>query len=81
MDQRTDQLTAMYINAVIAFCQPDYRHCAIVTLLDYGLPMHTVLRVLDGPRDRRPDPGLCQQESALSEDRPPEPARQLVIRD
>jgi hypothetical protein len=71
----------MYINAVIAFCQPDYLHCAIVTLLDYGLPMHTVLRILEGPRDRRLDPDLCHQESPLSEDLPPEPDRQLVIPD
>jgi hypothetical protein len=55
MEQRTDRLTALYIDAILNFCEPGYRQCAVVTLLDHGLSLDAVLRLLDRPCDRRPN--------------------------
>ena len=81
MERRTDQLTARYVDEVVAFCQPDYWQCAIITLLDHGLSMDTVLRILAGPCNRRTYLDLYQPGPTLSAPRPPEPDLQLVIRD
>jgi hypothetical protein len=53
MERRADRLTALYVDAILNFCRAEYRQNAIVVLLDHGLPMDTVLRVLDRPRERR----------------------------
>jgi hypothetical protein len=79
MERRTDQLTALYIDAVIDFCEPDYRQCAIVTLLDYGLAVDTVLRILAEPRVRRPYGGSREQASPRSESPRSEPDLQPVL--
>ena len=80
MERRTDQLTALYIDAVMDFCQPPYRQCAIVTLLDYGLPVDTVLRILAEPRVLRPYSGSCQQASPPTENHRSELDLQPVLR-
>jgi hypothetical protein len=53
MERRTDRLTALYVDEILNFCEPGYRQCAVVTLLDHGLSLDAVLRILNRPCDRR----------------------------
>jgi hypothetical protein len=53
MERRTDRLTELYVDAILDFCQPAFRQSAIVSLLDHGLSLDTVLRLVNSPGERR----------------------------
>lgn len=53
MERRTDRLTAIYVDAVLNFSERDGRDSTLVALLEYGLPLGTVLRILSSQRGRR----------------------------
>lgn len=53
MERRTDRLTALYVDAVLNFSEHDGRDSTLVALLEYGLSLATVLRILSGSRGRR----------------------------
>jgi hypothetical protein len=53
MERRNDRLTALYVDAILNFCQPDFQQSAIVALLDHGLSLDAVLRILNRPSERR----------------------------
>jgi hypothetical protein len=53
MERRTDRVTALYVDAILGLCQARYPTSAIVILLDHGLPLESVLRIVDRPTERR----------------------------
>lgn len=53
MERRTDRLTALYVDAVLNFSEHDGRDSTLVALLEYGLPLQTVFRLVSGDRGRR----------------------------
>jgi len=53
MERRTDRVTALYVDAVLNLCQAEHPASAIVILLDHGLSLETVLRIVDRPSERR----------------------------
>lgn len=72
MERRTDRLSALYVDAVLHVCQPEDRDCAVVILLDHGLGLDTVMRLVDAPNARRrtrldegPWRSACQQAPEL----------------
>jgi len=72
MERRTDRLSALYVDAVLNVCRPDHPDSATVILLDHGLPLETVMRIVNAPRARRrvrrddcPYRSACAQPSQL----------------
>ena len=53
MERRTDRLSALYVDAVLNVCQPEDRDSALVILLDHGLSLETVMRLVDASGTRR----------------------------
>lgn len=53
MERRTDRLSALYVDAVLNVCQADERDSAVVILLDHGLGLETVMRLVNASGTRR----------------------------
>ena len=53
MERRTDRLSALYVDVVLNMCQPEDRDSAVVILLDHGLSLDTVMRLVNRPHARR----------------------------
>lgn len=53
MERRTDTLSALYVDAVLNVCRPDDPDSATVILLDHGLSLASVMRIVNAPGDRR----------------------------
>lgn len=53
MDRRTDRQSQCYIDAVINGLPSTGQHNAALALRELGTPMHTALRVLTRPWERR----------------------------
>ena len=63
MERRTDRLSALYVDAVLSVCDPDDRDSAVVILLDHGLGLETVMRLVNASRASertRLDEGPCR---------------------
>jgi len=72
MERRTDRLSALYVDAVLNVCRRDHADSATVILLDHGLPLDTVMRIVNAPKARRhgwrgdcPYRSTCQQAPQL----------------
>jgi hypothetical protein len=72
MERRTDRLSALYVDAVLNVCQREDRDSAVVILLDHGLRLDTVMRLVNAQNARRrtrldegPCRSACQQTPQL----------------